>query len=355
MILFQAFIITKGGRPAAVPWTEPWLRWDALYYSSIAENGYTYSPDTHSAAAFFPLYPALMRVTAPVTGGTDSAALLISNLALLGALMMVQVLAEHEGFSAAARTRAMLYLLVYPMGFFLGAGYAESLFLLLTIACAYAARTHRWAWAIALGMLATLTRVTGVLMVGVIGLEWAASHGFSLSHIRQRETWRALGRGLRAEGWVILAALGIPLALVSFMLYLGINFGSPMLFIEAHASVRGNFDLTRVVTDVIKVLTRQTPRFDIITGAGALFLVVVLLPRSFRLRGSYGWYFLLSALIPLTTGLISFMRLMGGVFPLYFALAETPLSPRGHLVVMVAMVLLQMFALLIFFGGGFVA
>jgi len=338
-----------------VSWIEPWLRWDAHYYTSIAENGYTFAPQIHSSAAFFPLYPALIRVTALLTGSIDSAALLVSNLALLAALIALQLLAEREDLYAPARTRTMVYLLTYSMAFFLGAGYAESLFLLFTIGCMYAARNQHWTWAIVLGMLATLTRITGVLMVGVVWLEWAASHGFTLSKIRQRETWGALGRGLRAEGWVPLAALAIPLSLLSFMVYLGINFGSPMAFLQAHAPVRGNFDFMRVVTDIIKVLTRQTPRFDIMTGAGTLFLLLVLLPRIVKMRASYAWYFLLSALIPLTTGLISFMRLMGGVFPLYFALAETELSPRGHAIMMAALVILQVLALWIFFSGGFVA
>ena len=356
LIIFQASAISSSDKAAAASWTEPWLRWDATYYTSIAQNGYTFAPETHSSVAFFPLYPALMRVVAPFIGGSvDAAALLISSLALLGALIALQLLAEREGLYSAVRARTMVYLVTYSMGFFLVAAYAESLFLLFTIGCMYFARGQRWTWAIVLGMLATLTRITGVLMVGVVLLEWAASHGFTLSQIHKRETWAALGRGLRAEGWVPLAALGIPLALASYMLYLAIYFGTPMAFLQAHGSVRGDFDFTRVITDVVKVLTRQTPRFDIMTGVGTLFVVLLLLPRIVKMRASYAWYFVLSALIPLTTGLISYMRLMGGVFPLYFALAETELSPRGHAIAMSALVILQILALVVFFNGGFVA
>jgi len=355
LIAFQAFIISKGGRPAAMPWTEPWLRWDASYYISIAENGYTFSPEIHSTAAFFPMYPALIKLVSGVTGNADSAAFLVSNLALLGTLMMVQLLAEHEGFSAGGRVRAMLYVLLYPMGLFLSAAYSESVFLLLTLACAYFARTRQWTGAIVLGMIATLTRTTGVLMVGVIWLEWAASHGFNLSRIRQGEAWAALRRGFANEGWVPVAALGIPLALVSFMVYMAVYFGSPLTFLNAHASVRGGFDLTRLGSDIIRTLTLKTIRFDIITGTGMLVLTALLLPRTFKLRGSYGWYVLLSALIPLTTGLVSYMRLMGGVFPLYFAFAENDSAPRTHLIRMSVMVFLQILALQVFFGGGFVA
>jgi hypothetical protein len=338
-----------------MPWTEPWLRWDALYYTSLAQNGYTFALDTHSTAAFFPLYPAFIRLFAPLVGGVGHAALLVSNGALLGVFILMSLLAEREGLRRSAQLWTLAYLCLYPMAFFLSAGYAESLFLLFTLGSAYAARTTRWTWAIALAMLATLTRITGVLMIGVIALEWAATHGFTLSAFRQREAWVGLQRGWRTEGWVLIAALGIPLALLSFMIYMGVHFGSMFAFIEAHNSVRGDSSLMRPIQDLIKVLTLQTPRFDIITGAGALMLMIVLLPRIFQLRSSYGWYVLLSALIPLSTGLISYMRLMGGVFPIYLALGENKQSPLVFTLLNGLMLLIQFFALRIYFAGGFVA
>lgn len=355
LLVFQAYTLPASARAIDMPWTEPWLRWDAIYYTSLAQDGYTLAIETHSTAAFFPLYPALIRLFTPLVGSVGTAALLVSNTALLGVFIMLQVLADREGLTKGAQARAMAFLFLYPMGFFLSAGYAESLFLFLTLGSAYAARTSRWTWAIALAMFATLTRITGVLMVGVIALEWAATHGFTLSKIRQREAWAALGRGWRAEGWVLLAALGVPLALLSFMVYMGLNFGSMTAFIEAHNSVRGESSLMRLIEDIIKVLTLQTRRFDIISGVGAFALALVMLPVVFRLRGSYGWYFLLSAIIPLSTGLISYMRLLGGVFPLYLVLGQVKPSPLGVAGIYGSMLLLQFFTLTVYFSGGFVA
>lgn len=342
-------------RAIEMPWSEPWLRWDAIYYTSLAQDGYTLSLEIHSTAAFFPLYPALIRLVTPLAGSVGAAALWVSNLSLLGVFIMMQVLAEHEGLSRGAQLRAMGVLALYPMGFFLSAGYAESLFLLLTISSAYAARTQRWAWAIGLAMLATVTRITGVLMVGVIALEWAASHGFVLKNIAQRSAWSALVRGWRADGWVVLGLLGVPLALLSFMVYMGNNFGSITAFIDAHNSVRGVSSLARPIQDFIDVFTLQEHRFDIITGAGAFLMALVMIPLAFRLRGSYGWYFALSAVIPLSTGLISYMRLIGGVFPLYLVLGQIRPTPITVALLYGAMVLVQIFALMGFFGGGFVA
>jgi len=354
LIAFQALAISSGGKAAAVPWAEPWLRWDGMYYASVAENGYTFSTETYSSAPFFPLYPALIKLTSAVTGSTDSAALVVSNLALLGALIALCALAELEYGYQAAGTRAGVYLLLYPMALFFTAAYAESLFLLFTVSSAYFARKQRWTWAIVMGMLASVTRITGVLMIGVIALEWAASHGFTLSQINKRETWRALGRGLRVEGWVVLAALGIPLMLLSFMVYMNSNFGSLTAFADAHAAWRGPPDPLRFIREFVAVITGQTRLFHLVMAVVALIFVAVIIPLAFRLRGSYGWYLLLSALIPLASGLYSYMRVIGGLFPVFLVLGGVA-SRRIHPVLMGVLLLLQLLILWLFLHGGFVA
>lgn len=350
LLIFNAYVTPVDGITGGTPW----LRWDATYYMALAEQGYYASADSHATVAFFPLYSVFIRLIAPLVG-IRAGTLIISNVALFGAFIMMQLLAEREGLRRSEQTWAIVYLFLYPLGFFLSAGYAESLFLLFTMGCAYAARTHRWTWAICLGMLATLTRITGVLMFGVLVLEWAAMHSVTLSNIHKKETWAALRQGWRTNGWVMVGALGIPLTLLSFMIYMGIYFGSIFAFIDAHHSVRGASSLMRPIEDVIRVITLQTARFDIISGFGALGMVLVLLPRVFRGRASYGWYFLLSAIIPLSTGLISYMRLIGGVFPLYLALGKTKQSPLVFALVNGGMLIIQLLALNLFFTGKFVA
>lgn len=41
---------------------EGYARWDAAWYFLIAERGYYYDPGRQSAVAFFPAYPAVVRV-----------------------------------------------------------------------------------------------------------------------------------------------------------------------------------------------------------------------------------------------------------------------------------------------------
>ena len=59
----------------------------------------------------------------------------------------------------------MLYLTLFPSAFFLFAGYTEALFLALAIWCVVVARRGGWWQAGVLGLLASLTRQVGLLLI----------------------------------------------------------------------------------------------------------------------------------------------------------------------------------------------
>ncbi len=144
----------------------PLARWDAVWYLGIADSGYgdADSPRT----AFFPLYPLLARGAGELGGGSRGAVLLaaygVSLAALLAAMVLLYRLTALElGRRAAAP--ALLLLCVFPASLFLGAPYAESLFLLCSVGAFYAARTGHWAWAGLAGAAASATRSAGVLLL----------------------------------------------------------------------------------------------------------------------------------------------------------------------------------------------
>lgn len=356
LIVFQAVVISMGGKAAIVPWTDPWLRWDALFYTSIAESGYTFSTEVYSSAPFFPLYPTLVRFIAPVVGGVQNAALWVSNLSLLGAMIALYALTRHETGRQDDGRRAIMYLILYPMACFFTAGYAESLFLLTTIGCMYFARTRRWIPAIIVGMLASVTRISGGLMLGVIWLEWASSHGVYLTQIHKRTTWATLWNGWRSNGWVIVASLGIPLMLLSFMAYMNVQYGSWTAFVDAHAAWRGQASFQTTLRELGAVLSGQTDLFHLRLGTVALIGLIFLIIPAFRLRASYGWYLMLSGLMPLASGLYSYMRVVGGIFPIFLVLAiGLPANRRLHIILMNILLLMQVFILWLFLNGGFIS
>ncbi len=187
LVLFALSAIGVGliplpdGQPTSVPgWparlTDPgWHvlftateRQDALWFLRIATEGYRIDD---GSAAFFPLYPMAVRVVAWLPGvGPLAAALLVSNAALFGALVVLHALTRLElGMEHARRT---LYLLAFfPTAVFLLAPYAESLFLLLSLGAFWFARQGRWAWAAVMGAGAALTRSVGLILILALWVE----------------------------------------------------------------------------------------------------------------------------------------------------------------------------------------
>lgn len=141
----------------------PAARWDAVWYLTIAHDGYG-SPGDHPQAAFYPLYPLLMRIVGWLVGSPLLAGILISLVCLLAALVLLHRLATIELGARDARGTVLL-VAFFPTALFLSAVYSESLFLLLSVGAFLAARQGRWAWAGALGALAALTRNSGVLLL----------------------------------------------------------------------------------------------------------------------------------------------------------------------------------------------
>lgn len=77
-------------------------RWDSSFYVDIARNGYTYQNVPLPSVAFFPLLPLLIRGVGFVVGDVLVAGLLVTNIALLAAMMVLYRLVDHEWGGAVA-------------------------------------------------------------------------------------------------------------------------------------------------------------------------------------------------------------------------------------------------------------
>jgi hypothetical protein len=192
---------------------QPWGYWDGHWFGLIAEHGYVH----RAATAFFPLYPTLLRAVAWLLDGQIAlAGVLISNAALLGALVLLYRLIQID-FPRAVARRALLYLALFPTAYYLGAVYSESLFLLLSVGALYAARRDRWWLAGALGFLAALTRSQGILLLIPLAIGFVRQQG-----------WHP--RGWRANP---MALTLVPAGLMVYMAYLRRTFDDPLIMISA--------------------------------------------------------------------------------------------------------------------------
>ena len=193
-----------------------WKKWDAWHYVNLAELGYSgYMEDgKHLFLVFFPLYPWLVRLVSAVTGNTMAAGLLVSSVCYAAGCVYLYKLAAWELGREAAR-RTVLFLSVFPYAFFFGGVMTEGLFLLTTAASLWHIRRHRWWRAGLWGVLAAMTRMHGLLLIGAAGAELVEHLG--------RFDWRAILRRLPA---VLLPAAGS-------LVYLGLNVavtGDPFAF-----------------------------------------------------------------------------------------------------------------------------
>jgi hypothetical protein len=230
-----ALWVAQGGDGPVPNLFEPWDRWDAPHYTDIAVFGYraedpgtlvpppgyeqVFPGDLDLYIVFFPLYPWLVGAVNAVLAAPVASAFVVSTVASLFVAPMLYRLVRADLGATVARWSAGL-LLVFPTAYFLHIGYTEALFLALSFAALWLARTDRWWLAGVAGLLAALTRVNGVVLVPALAVEaWLQ--------------WR-VHRRLDTRWVAAIAAVAI-----GFGIYLALNwavYGDPMAFSDIQRS-----------------------------------------------------------------------------------------------------------------------
>ncbi|MCJ7832598.1 MAG: hypothetical protein MUP92_04020 [Actinobacteria bacterium] len=280
---------------------------DALWFLRIASDGYASSD---GSAAFFPLYPLTVRAVSTIIGHHPlAAALLVSNLAFLGALIMLYRLTASE-FSETTARRAVLYTSLFPTSFFFFAPYSESLFLLMAVTSFWGARKGKWWLAGIAGAGAALTRSIGI----VIALALLAE---ALHQKRQGKP------GLAPKvAWSLTPVVGT-LAYLGWWGSQG-NWRAPLEF-------QSNWD--RHPAFPLKTLVDATHDAWVNGSYWLLDWLVVALVVSlaiyglFKLRPTYSVYMWAGIVLPLcliyeSRPLMSMPRFAAVLFPLYWLLAK---------------------------------
>lgn len=315
----------------------PWQRFDTLRYMRVAKEGYANEEDS----VFSPLYPLASRTLGSLLGGGTAgnlwAAIIISNLAFIGLLIMLFIIAEYD-LGQKSATRSLIYLTFFPTGFFLLAPYTESLFLLFALASIWAARHNGRFWlAGLLGLLASLTRLTGWILVIPLAYEWWIQWGKPyLSQTRSGKKGsqiklfylivNSIAVGLPGLGTAVFLAwrwaVGIPSLPTIYQEYWYQNTGS----------IPGT-DLFRALKTVFfGGISRQgdfTFWFDFFC---AILLIVTTIIVFRRLNVTYGLYsvmLLLFMLLPISESkpLYSFSRYALAFFPTFMILAQAGKNP----------------------------
>ncbi len=220
--------------------------WDGRWYLEIVRNGYPKSiPDNityeqlEARAAFFPVYPWLVRAVDFVLPGGDTLAALMLNF-VLGALSVVLVgLLARRLFNVAVAARSMTLYAVFPGSFVLSFAYAEATFIVLAALCLLMLVEERWLLAGLAAAIGTGTRPNGVALI-------AACAVAAVLAIRRRRDWTSL-----------VAVLLAPLGFIGFQLYVDAQAGErgAWLRVQTEAWSEGTSFGATAVTNTFGFLT----------------------------------------------------------------------------------------------------
>jgi hypothetical protein len=320
----------------------PLMRWDSIFYLSIAHSGYGVGePFTK---AFFPAYPLTIRLF----GGLQSspAVLLVSSYfvalaAFLASLYILHRLVELE-LGARFAWPAVLLFSLFPGSVFFSAPLSESLFLLFSLGSFYAARQGRWAWAGAAGALASGTRPVGIVLLLPLAAFYFYGPRGDMPGPGRDVMHRAagtLGERLRPLHKLRLNALWIalvPAGMVAYSIYLRSKFGGLASFESAQSQWARHFDgpfsAVWVAADHVVRHLGTLPHVTVAQSHDygnflLLILLVIALAGVFRrLPVAYGLFTLGSLALPLSypaqeEALLSLVRFSGVLFPVAIWLA----------------------------------
>ncbi|MFI0738349.1 hypothetical protein ACH4PU_09675 [Streptomyces sp. NPDC021100] len=211
-------------------------RWDAVWYSRIAEDGYGFTltlagGKVHSDLAFFPLLPWLERALSAVLPlSAADAGLLVSAVASLAAAAGIFAVGERLHGRRAGVALVVLWA-VLPVGVVQSMAYSESLFTALAAWSLYAVLTGRWPAAGVCAALAGLTRPVGAAVVAAV---WVTAAVALLRRDRRPER-----PGIRR---MLLGVALAPLGWLAYVVWVGVRTGGPAGYLDVQGGWGNGFD-----------------------------------------------------------------------------------------------------------------
>lgn len=259
--------------------------WDGWWYQQIAAHGYhpalVQVPGATglitlegNSAAFFPLYPATMRLVSDATGlGLYGSGMLVSVVASFAAALGIHAVASRFGGRRAGLAAAGLWA-VWPGSGMEWSAYSESLYIALAVWACHAVMTDRWLTAGVLTFAATNRPTAAALIAALTVAALQALH-------RRRENL--------AGPWIAMAVA--PLGLIGYLLWAGNQMGDLAGYFKLQSGAWAHsFDYGKHTVDVFSSMA--VGRFDYlfaypfedIIGVAVVLLAALLIPLLIRLR-----------------------------------------------------------------------
>ncbi|HEX2186718.1 MAG TPA: mannosyltransferase family protein [Chloroflexota bacterium] len=292
-------------------------RWDAGWWLMVAREGYPSSipmgggEPVKSQLAFFPLFPALARLTSTVLPvSVEVAAILVSLAAGAIAVVLIHRIALLVTTPAASR-RAVVLFSFFPGSMVLTMSYSEGLMIALCAGCLLALLQERWGTAGVCALLATASRASALAIVPAC--LWQAVRAYRR------------GAGLRP----LLAPALAPLGTLAFFGLLWARTGEPLAYLRAEEAWGSGLGLARAAR-VLLVDFVLAPFSDPLAATATLALLFAVVAGVILARRR-GWPAVLSV-YTFSLLAISVSSRMDGLrardvltaFPVFLALGDLP-------------------------------
>jgi Gpi18-like mannosyltransferase len=284
---------------------------DVAHYIGLSRSGYLHAPfdltnERSQQFAFFPLHPLLLWLLGHVTDDVILWGAALSNVLFLLALVFLHKLTLAFGYDESVARRAVFYLAAFPASYFFSIPMTESLFVVLTVGSFYAAKREQWWTAGVLGMLASATRLTGVMLLpSLLVLSWQMYRSLQIRKV--------------------LGLLLAPFGLFAYSFYAWWLSGDALAFKHAEAAWGREpsiFFLGALFKWLIDPRVFAQPWnvqvFSVAATLLCFFCIYVLVRRR---EWALALYTSLSIVLPLSSGVLqSLERYTMGFFPMFIAL-----------------------------------
>jgi len=302
--------------------------WDGRWYLELARKGY---PDSIPAnitydqlearAAFFPVYPWLVRMVDFVLPGGDTLAALFTNL-VLGAVSVVLVgLLARRLFSDTVAARSMTLYALFPGSYVLSFAYAEATFIVLAALCLLFLVEERWLLAGIAAAVGTGTRPNGVALIGACLVAAALA-------VRRRRDWASL-----------VAVVLAPIGFVGFQLFVDARAGERGAWfrVQREAWSEGTSFGATAVTNTLGFLTSPLDSPAKALTALSLMSLAIMVFAAWKRHLPLPWIAysaIVTALMLIPETVTARPRFVLAVFPLFIAVAAwwpqpTPVAATG--------------------------
>lgn len=290
-----------------------WANFDGEHYLSISIFGYKALEQ-----AFFPIYPSIISFFAKfftqdflsLLINSTIIGLIISHASFMIALLYLYDLIRID-FPKKIAFLVIFSLLAFPTSFYFGTVYNESLFLLLIVLAFLQARKGNWLKASVFGMVASATRIFGILLFPAFIIE------------------AYMQKNYKGVFWLLL----IPLGLGAYMYYQYITVGDALAFYHVQTLVGEQRQSTLVILPqvyfrymkMLSTVNFSSPIYQTVLLEFIIGIVFFLLPiygYFKKIRLSYLFYAFVGFIITTVQGSFSSVpRYVLVFFPSFIALS----------------------------------